>query len=61
MSEKVSVLERPALFCAVCGAAMMQQLFGVIRREVWCAERTCKQYERKLNIFDRVLTGDSHA
>jgi hypothetical protein len=58
--QRMSVLERPALFCAVCGAAMQQQVFGTIRREVWCAEKRCKQYQRKLNVFDRVLTGDSH-
>lgn len=58
--EQVSVLERPALFCAVCGAAMQQQVFGPIRREVWCAESTCKQHGRKLNVFDRLLIGDAH-
>jgi hypothetical protein len=59
--ERVQFVTRPALFCAACGAAVMQEVFGPIRREVWCAERACHQHGKRLNVFDPVVDGVPHA
>lgn len=58
--EKVAFVTRPALFCGACGAAVMQQVFGPVRREVWCAEATCVQHGKRLNVFDPIIRGEPH-
>ena len=58
--DQVAFVTRPALFCAHCGSAVQQRLFGVIRREVWCVEKKCPQYQQRLNVFDPIVRGASH-
>jgi hypothetical protein len=59
-APSVVFVERPPLFCGVCGAAVMQEVFGAIRREVWCAESKCSQHGQRLNVFDAALRGVPH-
>jgi hypothetical protein len=58
--EKVAFVTRPPLFCGACGAAVMQEVFGPVRREVWCAEATCVQHGKRLNVFDPIIRGEPH-
>ena len=59
--ERVQFITRPNLYCAACGARAEQRLFGVIRREVWCAEAGCAQQGKRLNVFDPIIGGEPHA
>ena len=58
--ERVQFVTRPPLFCAACGSAVVQHLFGPIRREVWCVQRDCSQYGKTLSVFDPVVDGVPH-
>lgn len=57
----VSFVTRPALFCSACGSAVQQEVFGAIRREVWCCQTGCRQEGKRLNVYDPVIDGLPHA
>ena len=59
--ERVSFITRPQLFCSACGSAAMQEVFGAIRREVWCHQSGCVQEGKRLNVYDPVIDGMPHA
>jgi hypothetical protein len=60
-ATRVVFVTRPALYCGACGARAEEQVYGAIRREVWCINAQCSQHGRKLNVFDPILDGVSHA